>query len=470
MWLSKAGVSLTICFLLGPVGGQEPKPQSARLPPEPPLEEIAALSGPPVNVAARHTVAQQAIYYSPGLRRWITPHLHPVLNNRPIWICVQQRPAGELLHAVAAASNSVVRVARNTVVITESAGLENWLTLGRENLHLDPAASKGPLVFDPAQIALLDAGQKLGFSQMRQDLQDAMRSMVWQSYAFIGGSVGPEALTLADVHLVRQQTSEVGSTYHYALKAPSMGGFGSETLIMLPPESVRPGRLVRRPSSEPPGELPPSITGVAPDHPKMEHPDLAADAALQGELSSSPGEATVGGSLLNLIRTSGLNVIAITSMGRRPFTLPAQPLSTGELMRLIADEMAARWGKLGETYVLLPDPRLEREGEVDPRVRQRRLDEHLAALIRDIGSRGREILERTNYLRPRQFNKEQRFALEKIVRMAIVTEPRVSPRRALSMEETRLVYVAAEGGRGTAGLELRDRTGQPLIVSQVPLE
>lgn len=440
--------------------------------PAPPMEEIAALEGPRVNVRYAKAWLTHVAYGSPELRRWVEPCLQRTFFELPAWARLTDRPGGELLTAAAAAINCVLRPAHGTVAITDCPGLEKWLPLGRELINYDPEA-RGNAVhfrFSPGQLALLAAGGRIHFSELREDQQNITRHVIWQEYVFTR-NVAPEALLLNDVILyLEPENPIIGDDRTVWTYAPTWDVRGMGPVSGVQWKEAQAGPPVTGTHGRPPGGLPPSLTGVVPTCPRMTHPDLRNEKDLAASLPPVRDLSSVGAALTHLTNHAAINLMAVTRMSQRAIEIAPGPLTVRGLMEQIAAEVGGRWGKLGETYVLLLDPRLEREAALRGRSPRFWLERLLAGLIGSIGKRGRDLLWRNNYLRPRQLTSQQKFALETLVRLAIVTERRIDPHRALSLAEARLVYVEGDRGKGAAGLELRDRAGAPLIVAQVPLD
>lgn len=458
-------------------GRQQLAPELA-LPPQlrgkriPPMEEIGRLKGPEISIEPGKTNLQTVVYGSPELREWVEPVLQPGFRETPpAWVRIEKRPAGELLTAVTAALHAVLRPARGAAVITDCPGLELWVALGQGYTHLDPRYNARKFVWAPGQLEILDRGGRIWFAQLRPDQQDLIRSDVWGEYA-TQTAIGPEALLLRDVFLeMDREELEFDGRRSIATYVPVLGGRWPRWISA----RRRDGAVVGPPSSgtysRAPADLPASLTGKHPPCPMMKRINPAEEAALRTLLPPLPqGETTIDSCLLHLVKHAKISCLAATYLSGRSIRLPPGPVSVAQLMEAVAVDLDAWWGKLGETHVLIIDPRLQREGAVAPILEPYVLEQGLRDVIISIGDRGRKLLQRTNVLRPRQLSEQQRFILERLVRTALVVEPRLDPRRALQLEGVRLVFLAGENSKGSAGLEMLDRDGRPLIAMQVAMD
>ena len=174
----------------------------------------------------------------------------------------------------------------------------------------------------------------------------------------------------------------------------------------------------------------PDLTSVAVP-PPGKAPTFDRDSRLSAVVTS--GNPTAGAAIQTAAQVAGVDYLASSSYFMRRISSSAQPgqapgrVTARQLLEAAARATGGTWRLVGKTYVLKPDPALERLGLLNPEFRQAFLQDEMARLARILTSKQLLLMRSGKSLRSTSLNSDQRRQLYRVACGGFATFDMIEP-------------------------------------------
>ncbi len=340
--------------------------------------------------------------------------VEPGLATRDAAIAFHDRPVTEAMDALEVATGGRWRPAAGSWVLTLMPGLERFVMMPIEEVRKRNWALGQQFLetLAPSQLETLAGGGSLRPGEMTPGQVRLWSEKAALLYVETEGRMAPEALELQGAYIWRSVVhggSERANSYRVNFCYPGTDGDNTTGFGSIPvddPRLIGDGKPTRGP------RIPIRIEGPTPQGPPRaarEDRRFRDDSRLDA-LVELPDRSVLAAAA-RLGESAKLSVLVTTVFGRRLLRVAKAKPSAREVLEAIEKVTGGRVRIAGETYVLQPNPSLERIGGWSPVIKRFRLTAQLSAVHAPLTPLQRRILDRTRELRPSQLGRAQRWSL-----------------------------------------------------------
>lgn len=364
-------------------------------------------------------------------------------------VALNDVPVGDVLEAVEVVSSTSWKAVGATWVLTrtqENAEGQVLLPDEQDERNIPKEMPLRHLSTPQAQV-LTRTGMLLP-EQLSFQQREALIGIVRRLLVGPGG-YAPEAQSLQGVFLElgaeQRPTGEI--VVELGIRVPTWDGGLATPLslivqgVRLPPASSGPVRFHPRPQLIPLG---PQREGPVPDGNRA---DLPTDKRLDAQVSLR--SATVARAIEAAARASNINVFASTQFNYWPVRFTQSRNTARDLLQHAARTAGGTWRRVGNIYVLRPDPDLERLVSVPVEVRRRWLLAAAERLQGSLTARQLGILRKLTRLEPEELSERQRTQMKWLAKVAFVNRAAIVI-DALNLKGVAIVY-SPSADRGAGG-------------------